>query len=290
MFTTIGFWGYIGIVVGVAAMVWVLYLCLGFLSPKKRLRGTKGCVMVVEDEKEVRETIRVKLEGAGYDVIETEDGEKAIKAMGSGKNSLDVDVIITDVPKGKGLEAITYFKRHYPRISLIGLTGLPPFEMGNSRPTKIAILGGGKGGSALLNLFSHLPGVAIVGITDKDPNASALQRAKELGVPVVNDAMSLIASEGTDLIVDVTGDPHMQQLIAEKKSPSAEVLGGATARLLWNVVQHEAEVETHLHQTESLASLVTHGMLVNYLVKPFQEENLLASVTNAMEQREVHQF
>ena len=49
-------------------------------------------------------------------------------------------------------------------------------------------------------------------------------------------------------------------------------------------------METHFHQNESLASLVTHGMLVNYLVKPFQEENLLASVTNAMEQREIHRL
>ena len=290
MFTTLGFWGYLGIVVALAVMVWVLYLCLVFLSPKKRPKGTKGCVMVVEDESDVRENIRVKLEGAGYDVIETEDGEKAIEAMGSGENTFEVDVIITDIPKSKGLEAITYFKKNYPRISLIGLTGLPHFEMGNTRPTKIAILGGGKGGSALLSLFSHLPGIEIVGITDKDPNAPALKRANELRIPVVHDAISLIASEGTDLIVDVTGDPHMQQLIAEHKGPGAEVLGGATARLLWNVVQHEAEMQTHLHQNESLASLVSHGMLVNYLVKPLQDENLLASVTNAMEQREIHRL
>ncbi len=290
MFTTLGFWGYLGIVVGVAVMVWVLYLCLGFLSPKKKPRRTKGCVMVVEDESDVRENIRLKLEGAGYDVIEVEDGEKAIEAMCSGENSLEVDVIITNIPKRKGLEAITYFKKNYPRISLIGLTGLPHFEMGNTRPTKIAILGGGKGGSALLSVFSHLPGIEIVGITDKDPNAPALKRANELRIPVVHDALSLIASEGTDLIVDVTGDPHMQQLIAEHKGPGVEVLGGATARLLWNVVQHEAEMQTHLLQNESLASLVTHGMLVNYLVKPLQEETLIASVTNAMEQREIHQF
>ncbi len=290
MFTTIGFWGFLGIVVGVAAMVWILYLCMGHLSPKIRSRETKGCVMVVEDEPDVRENIRQKLEGAGYDVIETEDGEKAIEAMGSGENSLAVDVIITDIPKKKGLEAITYFKKHYPRISLIGLTGVPHFKKGNSGPTKIAILGGGKGGNGLLGLFTHLPDIEIVGITDKDPHAPALKRANELGIPVVQDATSLIASEGTNLIVDVTGDPHIPQLIAEHKSPDAEVLGGATARLLWNMVQHEAEMQTHFLQTESLASLVTHGMLVNYLVKPFQEENLLASVTNAMEQREVHQF
>jgi CheY-like chemotaxis protein len=302
-------------------MVWVLYICLSFLSPKKRRRGiadfsaekaeqtppkgkfaawsatmfgshgySKGCVMVVEDEPDVRENIRMKLERAGYDVIELEDGEKAIEAINSGNTPFEVDVIITDIPKKKGLEAITYFKKHYPRISLIGLTGATHFATGNTSPTKIAILGGGKGGNALLSLFSHLPGIEIVGITDKDPSAPALKRANELRIPVVHDAMSLIASKGANLIVDVTGDPHMQQLIADHKGPGAEVLGGAAARLLWNVVQHEAEMRTHLLQTETLASLVTHGMIVNYLVKPLQEETLIAAVTKAMEQRALHRF
>ncbi len=321
MLSTMGFWGYLGIVVGVAAMVWVLYVSLCLLSPKKRPRGiadssaekaeqappkgkhaawsatmfgshgySNGCVMVVEDESDVRENMRVKLERAGYDVIEIEDGEKAIEAISSGENPFMVDVVITDIPKSKGLEAITYFKKNYPRISLIGLTGLTHFEMGNTQPTKIAILGGGKGGSALLSLFSHLPGIEIVGITDKDPNAPALKRANELRIPVVHDAISLIASEGTNLIVDVTGDPHMQQLIAEHKGPGAEVLGGAAARLLWNVVQHEAEMQTHLLQTETLASLVKQGTIVDYLVKPLQEETFIASVTKAMEQREIHRL
>ena len=316
-----GFWGYLAIVVGVAAMVWLLYVCLCLLSPKKRPRGiadssaekaeqappkgkhaawsatmfgshgySKGCVMVVEDESDLRENMRVKLERAGYDVIEIEDGEKAIEAISSGENPFMVDVVITDILKSKGLEAITYFKKHYPRISLIGLTGLTHFEMGYTQPTKIAILGGGKGGSALLSLFSHLPGIEIVGITDKDPNAPALKRANELRIPVVHDAISLIASEGTNLIVDVTGDPHMQQLIAEHKGPGAEVLGGAAAKLLWNVVQHEADMQANAFRTETMASLVKQGTIVDYLVKPFQEETLIASVTKAMEQREIHRL
>ena len=321
MFSTMGFWGFLGVVVGLAAMVLVLYVCLSLLSPEKRRRGiadssaenaeeappkgkleawstrilgphgySNGCVMVVEDESDVREKMRVKLERNGYDVIEIEDGEKAIEAISSGGKSFEVDVIITDIPKRKGLEAILYFKKHYPRISLIGLTEVTHVQTGNTQPTRIAILGGGKGGSALLSLFSHLPGVEIVGITDKDPSAPALKRASELRIPVVDDAVSLIASEGTNLIVDVTGDPHMQQLIAEHKRPGAEVLGGATARLLWNVVQHEAEMQTHFLQTETLASLVRQGTIVDYLVKPLQEETFIASVTKAMEQREIHRL
>ena len=63
-------------------------------------------------------------------MIETEDVEKAIEAMSSGGKSFDVDVIITDIPKKKGLEAIAYFKKNYPSISMISLTGVPHSRWG----------------------------------------------------------------------------------------------------------------------------------------------------------------
>lgn len=112
--------------------------------------------------------------------------------------------------------------------------------------TGVAILGGGKGGTALLDLFSRLPEVKIVGIADKDPSAPALRRALEINIPFTQDAVSLIAHEDVNLIVDVTGDPGIERLITEHRNPNAEVLGGATSKLLWNLVQHEAEMQSHL--------------------------------------------
>ncbi len=251
---------------------------------------SNGCVMVVEDEADVRSTIRTKLQEAGYDVIEAEDGEKAIEEINSGENPFVVDVVITDIPKRKALEAVSYFRENYPRISLIGLTGIVGPETSSTQRTKIAILGAGKGGKALLGLLSHLPGVEIVGISDKVRAAPALERARELGVPVVDDPVSLIAREDTNLLVDVTGDPDMAQVIVEHKRPGTEVLGGAAAKLLWNVVQHESEMQSHLLQTEALAAMVKQGIIVDYLVKPVDGEQLKALVTKAMDQREIHRL
>ncbi len=251
--------------------------------------ATNGCVMVVEDEPDVRETVRQTLQAGGYDVLEVEDGDKAVETIKSGENPLMVDVIITDVDKPKGLEAITFFKKQFPRILLIGLTGSPDAANKSPELTKIVILGGGKGGSALLSLFSHLPGVQIVGITDKDPSAPALQRARELGIPVVDDAARLIASEGANLIVDVTGNPEMQQVIAEHKSADAEVLGGGAAKLLWNVVQHEAQQRVRLNREVRLSGMVRSGMLVAHLPQqPIVREDLLTAVAKAMAVREIH--
>lgn len=250
----------------------------------------KGLVMVVEQDPEMREELRTTLTEARCSVIEVGDREEAIQAIHAGNNQLLVAVVIANFDQADGMQTLAYFKEQFPSISLIGMTGLPKLDIGSTPRTKIVILGGGKGGSALLDLFSHLPGLEIVGITDKVAHAPALARARELGIPVVHDAVSLLASEGTHLIVDVTGDPGMPQVIAKQKSPGAEVLGGAAAKLLWNVVQHEAAMQADVFQTETMASMISQGMILDYLVKPVDETKLIASVTKAMEQREIHRL
>ena len=85
----------------------------------------QGRVLVVEDEPDVRKTIRLVLEKAGYDVVEAEDGEQAIEVLHSGDNPLMVDLIISDLamPKVSGMEAISYFRSHFGSIPILVLTG-----------------------------------------------------------------------------------------------------------------------------------------------------------------------
>ena len=92
---------------------------------------TNGLVLVVDDEPDVRKVVRMTLEKAGYDVIEAEDGEKAIQEVQKGENPLMLDVIISDIrmPKINGVEAINYFQQQWPRVPLIVLTGFPDMEM-----------------------------------------------------------------------------------------------------------------------------------------------------------------
>ncbi len=87
-------------------------------------------ILVVDDEEIVRKTIRRQLEGTRYDVIEAEDGEKAIQRLDA-ENVLEVDAIICDVrmPKISGVEAIAYFRREYPGIPVVVLTGYPDVKL-----------------------------------------------------------------------------------------------------------------------------------------------------------------
>ena len=91
---------------------------------------TNGRVMVVDDEADVRKVAKMCLEKAGYQVIEAEDGEQAIREIRQGDNPVMLDVIITDInmPKVNGLEAIQFFQQEWPHVPLIVMTGFPNLE------------------------------------------------------------------------------------------------------------------------------------------------------------------
>lgn len=91
---------------------------------------TNGRVMVVDDEADVRKVAKMCLEKAGYQVIEAEDGEQAIREIKQGDNPVMLDVIITDInmPKVNGLEAIQFFQQEWPHVPLIVMTGFPNLE------------------------------------------------------------------------------------------------------------------------------------------------------------------
>ena len=87
----------------------------------------EGRILVVDDDEDVRQSVRLTLGKAGYDVIEAEDGEKGVEAIRSGDNPIAVDTIICDIhmPKVNGMEAIAYFRQQFPSVPVIVLTGQP---------------------------------------------------------------------------------------------------------------------------------------------------------------------
>ena len=87
-------------------------------------------VLVVDDEEQVRRTIRLQLSRTDYEVLEAEDGERGIELLNA-ENPLLVDAIICDVrmPRINGVEAVAYFRREYPSIPVIVLTGYPDVNL-----------------------------------------------------------------------------------------------------------------------------------------------------------------
>jgi two-component system chemotaxis response regulator CheY len=91
----------------------------------------KGRILVVDDEKTIRDILHLTLAKAGYDVVEADDGAKAVEVLGQGDNPLMVDVITCDIrmPKVNGMEAIAFFRQQFPSIPVVVITGFPETDM-----------------------------------------------------------------------------------------------------------------------------------------------------------------
>lgn len=90
----------------------------------------KHKIMIVDDEEEIRQTIKRQLKDTGYEIIAASNGEEAIKLIGK-ENVLVLDAIICDIrmPKINGVEAIAHFRKEYPSIPVIVLTGFPDVSL-----------------------------------------------------------------------------------------------------------------------------------------------------------------
>lgn len=123
--------------------------------------------------------------------------------------------------------------------------------------THIIILGAGKGGTALLETFLNLPRIRVLGIADKDPDARGLKLAQFHQIPTSHNPVDLLKKEGIHLIVDVTEDPSLPELLKQHVSPGTEILGGSASKVLWDLIQHQSQVQAQLFQAEKLAGFGT---------------------------------
>jgi CheY-like chemotaxis protein len=78
-------------------------------------------ILVVDDEDEVRLSLRRMLESAGYEVLEASDGQEAMKVC----RSRPLDLVITDIfmPGQEGMETIQALRREFPSVKIIAITG-----------------------------------------------------------------------------------------------------------------------------------------------------------------------
>ncbi len=97
----------------------------------KGVAMAKGKIMVVDDEAEVRDIIKLQLEQNGLNVLEAVDGQDAIDILKSGDNMVNVGVILCDIrmPKVNGVECIQFLREQAPGIPIVVITGYPDPEL-----------------------------------------------------------------------------------------------------------------------------------------------------------------
>ena len=78
-------------------------------------------LLVADDSADMRESLRLVLERAGYEVVLAPDGLRALEMQ----RLCPAEVLITDIfmPERDGLETITSFRREFPQTRIIAMSG-----------------------------------------------------------------------------------------------------------------------------------------------------------------------
>jgi signal transduction histidine kinase/CheY-like chemotaxis protein len=95
----------------------------GLIRPPAPIRDDSArCILLVDDEAMVRETLAASLEDAGYRVLVAADGNTALEVLHSAES---VDILVTDLsmPGVDGLTVIRKGQLHRPGLPAVLLTG-----------------------------------------------------------------------------------------------------------------------------------------------------------------------
>ncbi len=118
-----------------------------------------------------------------------------------------------------------------------------------AQATRVAILGGGRGGLALLKIFAQDPLARIVGLAEIKPRTPGTRFARQLGVPVTPNYRELLRLKDADLIIDVTGNPDVEKTLQHIRKPRAAIIGGASAKFMWRLIDARIRATTEMART-----------------------------------------
>ena len=78
-------------------------------------------IIVIDDEQQVRTTLREILEHEGYEVTEAADGAEGMKLF----REEPADLVVTDMimPNKEGMETIMDLRREFPEVKIIAISG-----------------------------------------------------------------------------------------------------------------------------------------------------------------------
>jgi DNA-binding response OmpR family regulator len=102
-----------------------------------RPASSRGSILVVDDEMMLRRLLARTLADAGFEAVEAENGEAALRAAAACGPWLQLAVTDLTMPVMSGIEFAREFRPRWPRVPILFITGKNP----DPRPGAVQSLG-----------------------------------------------------------------------------------------------------------------------------------------------------
>jgi transcriptional regulator with PAS, ATPase and Fis domain len=125
--------------------------------------------------------------------------------------------------------------------------------------------------------------VLVIGaVIDINPDAEAIPLAKEMGITTGQDYRDFIRDETLDIIVNMTGNPELQQELSVEKLPQTVLIGKKSAMLIWTTMDDEKRsllLKQFLHPSGGeLSGHTSSGFVVGNTERMKEIINMIAQV------------
>lgn len=108
------------------------------------------------------------------------------------------------------------------------------------------MIGAGEGSSFLLDILENNPEVKIVGLAYRSEEKPAVEEARRQGITLYSDFRKLADDEKIDILVDVTGNPVVEDYLHDEKKSRSQLLSPLGAMLLWRLIDEQKKMEREM--------------------------------------------
>ncbi len=142
-------------------------------------------------------------------------------------------------------------------------------------PSRVVVLGAGRGGTAMLEMLSGEPLADVVAVVDKNPDAEGMKYARSMGIATYQDVKEALLACAPCIAFNLTNNEMVEEMAYDVLGAGG-VIGGLEARFIWHMV-------TGLKKTkEELRYQATHDVLTGLYNRRFVTEQLEQQVSQAI--------